>query len=601
MGSKGDVTFASLTDVGLVRDHNEDYYGFFEPDAESLFATKGRLFVVCDGMGGHAAGEVASQIAVKTIGKAYFSDRAPANPAAALKASVEAANREILEEAGKNPGREGMGTTVTALSLVGRSAVVVNVGDSRTYLVRDDAITQISQDHSWVMEQVRTGSLTPEQAENHPYSNVITRSLGSQSKVDVDVFGPIDVMPGDIFLLMSDGLSGLVKDNELLTYANTLPPDEAAERLVELAKERGGHDNITVQIIRVNRVAGKRIKKGGIKVKVKKRSIALAAALCVLFAVGIAAAALYIFPKLRGPREPVDIGPPPAVDINVINPLGMVFGDGTIHILDTLTIITCDPEKVRGAETEGAYLKEIPIAERVGKPLALTYIENPPGVNLLGVMGMVEKGAKRKDTLSFSTYNLDKGEWSEAIHYQLPTGDPSAPGALTIFDNDIYFIFSGGLYWASSVGKSRIEKSWKLKNPTGGFAFPFYENDTKFISPPGFVYVDGGRFYLLHVGEGVPREICPDGDPFPMEVVDINIFGTKEFLIASKERVFRVDLTNKKLFEIPAPEGGLKGEITRIAGGGDAVYLLIRSEDGEYKIAPAGEIDGGGEGAPLCK
>jgi hypothetical protein len=317
--------------------------------------------------------------------------------------------------------------------------------------------------------------------------------------------------------------------------------------------------------------------------------------------VGIAAAALFIYPKLRGPEEPLDIGPPPVVDINVINPLGMVFGDGMIHILDTLTIITYDPEKVRGAETEGEYLREIPLAERVGKPLALTYIENPPGVNLLGVMGMVEKGVKRKDTLSFSTYNLAKGEWSEAISYQLPAGKPDATGALTIFDNDIYFIFSGGLFWASSVGKSRIEKSWKLKNPTGGFAFPFYENDTKFISPPGFVYVDGGRFYLLHVGEGVPREICPDGDPFPMEVADINMFGTKEFLIASKERAFRVDLSNKKLFEIPAPEGGLKGEIVRVAGGGDEAYLLIESEDGEYKIAPAGGIDGSDEGTPLCK
>lgn len=601
MGLKGDVTFTSLTDVGLVRDHNEDYYGFFEPDGESLFATKGRLFVVCDGMGGHAAGEVASQIAVKTIGKAYFSDKAPVNPAGALKASIEKANREIMEEAKRSPGKEGMGTTVTALSLVGRSAVVANVGDSRTYLVRDDAITQISQDHSWVMEQVRTGSLTPDQAENHPYSNVITRSLGSQSKVDVDIFGPIDVVPGDIFILMSDGLSGLVKDNELLTYATSFPTDEAAEQLVELAKERGGHDNITVQIVRVNRVTGKRVRKGGIKVKVRKRSLALAAAVCVLFAVGIAAAAFFILPKLKGPEEPIEIGLPPVVDIDVINPLGMVFGDGMIHVLDTLSIVAYNPAKAIGAETEGLYLSEIPLAERVGKPLALTYIENPPGINLLGVMGIVEKGVKKKNILSFSTYNLAKGEWSEAITYELTAGEPDAPSALTILDNDIYFIFSGGLFWASTVGKSRIEKSWKLKDPTGGFAFPFYENDTKFISPPGFVYVDGGRFYLLHVGEGVPREICPDKDPFPTEIVDINIFGTKEFLIASKENAFRADLTNKKLFEIPAPEGGLKGEIVKVAGGGDVAYFLIKSEDGEYKIAPAGEIDGGGEGVPLCK
>ncbi|GEM_PF-1001940 len=596
MGSKGDVTFASLTDVGLVRDHNEDYYGFFEPDSGGLLSTKGRLYVVCDGMGGHAAGEVASQIAVKTIGRAYFSERSPLNPAQALKLSVEAANGEIYEEARRNPDREGMGTTLSALSLVGRSAVVANVGDSRTYMIRDGAITQISQDHSWVMEQVRAGGLTPEQAENHPYSNVITRSLGSKSSVDVDIFGPIDVMPGDIFLLMSDGLSGLVKDGELLNYALSHPPEEAARQMVRLAKERGGHDNITIQIVRINRVSGKRLRRAGVKVKVTKRSVVVAAGVATLFVAALVVAAALIMSKIKPPEGPVDTGPPPIIKADVINPKSMVFGDGKLYLLDMASIVTYDPTQAEGTDTTEFYINEIPISEEFGKPLALTYTENISGDKVLGVM-CIAKGEKKKYKASLHTYNLSNNKWSEGLSFDLPNGDIESPAAVTVLDGNIYFIFSGGLHWASKKGNGKIEKEWELEDPTAGFASPFSYQ----YKPSVLIYVDGGRFYRLNSGVGAPMKVCGPGvKPFPEKIVDIDKIGGENGLFAaSKKELFRVNLVDNTAFKIPAPVE--EGEIAKVAAGGNIVYLLVKGDDLEYKIIPVEKVLVEGEPEPLCK
>ncbi len=594
-----DITFASLTDVGLVRDHNEDYYGFFEPDGEGLLTTKGRLFVVADGMGGHAAGEVASQIAVKTIGKIYFSVGANVDIAEALRTSIEAANGEIIDEARKNPEKEGMGTTVSALSLVGNSAVVANVGDSRTYHIRDNDITQISHDHSWVMEQVRAGELTPEQAENHPYGNVITRNLGSKTTVEVDTFGPIDVMADDIFLLMSDGLSGLVKDDELLALATSFPPKKAAEKMVALAKKRGGHDNITIQIVKINGAVDKMVGKTGV-IRVRKRPLNIVAVALALLTVVLVVAAVFLLSKLKTPIEPPD-AVPSVFDVNVVNPVGMVFGDGMLHILDVESIVTCDPILPPNTETSKRNVNKIPLPEKIGKPLAIMYAETLPTVTTLEVMGILENEDKRKDTISFSTYNLDKSEWSDGATFKVPVGKRETPSAMMSLDNNIYFIFSGRLFWASTVGKSKIEEEWELKDPAVGFAFPFYENDSKFVSPPGFIYMDGGRFNLLHAGERVSREICPDSEPFSVKIVDTKMIGEGDLSIASTDEMYRVDLIKKEIYKVPAPPDGLNGNIVKIAIGGDVLYLLVKGDDGQYKIVPVGDVHGVGAAEPLCK
>jgi PPM family protein phosphatase len=235
------VSHSARTDVGRSRDHNEDSYGVGTGEqAERL----GELFVVCDGMGGHAAGEVASSMAVETILSDYYADEVEERPVA-LEQAFDRANEQIY--AG---GRGSMGTTGVAALLHHDALHVANVGDSRAYLIRDGEIRQITRDHSFVSDQVAAGLITPDQARSSPHRNVITRALGYQPEVSVDLFRlPLQV--GDIILLCSDGLHGLVTDAEIAEAVTGHEPDRAVERLIELANQRGGSDNITVAIAHV--------------------------------------------------------------------------------------------------------------------------------------------------------------------------------------------------------------------------------------------------------------------------------------------------------------------------------------------------------------
>jgi protein phosphatase len=227
---------SARTDVGLARDHNEDSYGIAEGEVVDQF---GELLVVCDGMGGHAAGEVASRIGVETILAAYYGDSTDER-SIALRQAFERANTLIYDQ-----GRGNMGTTGVAALLYHDALHVANVGDSRAYLVRDGDIRQISRDHSFVNDQIDAGIITPEQARTSQHRNVITRALGHQPDVTVDMFRyPLQV--GDIVLLSSDGLHGLVFDEELAAIVLEQTPDEAVASLVDLANQRGGSDNITI-------------------------------------------------------------------------------------------------------------------------------------------------------------------------------------------------------------------------------------------------------------------------------------------------------------------------------------------------------------------
>ncbi len=229
------------TDVGRTRDHNEDNYGIGEGgQVERL----GELLIVCDGMGGHASGEVASELAVATILDTYYADEADDRPAVLERAFV-AANAKVYAQ-----GRGSMGTTGVAAVLHHDALHIANVGDSRAYLIRGGNIRQLSRDHSFVSDQVAAGLLTPEQARTSQHKNIITRALGYQPDVTVDLFRwPLQV--GDLVLLSSDGLHGLVTDHELAQIATTEPLEQAVDHLVTLANERGGTDNITVVLAQV--------------------------------------------------------------------------------------------------------------------------------------------------------------------------------------------------------------------------------------------------------------------------------------------------------------------------------------------------------------
>ena len=237
------------TDLGRVRENNEDKFEFFQPDDENTLAVKGSFYAVADGMGGHSAGQIASELALETVVKAYYADPSPV-VVESLRSAIQQANALIFDAARAVSDRSGMGTTFTGLVIRGEEAFIAQVGDSRCYLARGHNIRQITQDHSWVAEQVRRGALSEDEALMSPFRNVITRSLGNFPNVDVDIFTE-QIKPGDEFLLCTDGLSGEVGPEEMLEAMRGRSPSQAAWDLVELALERGGHDNATVLIVAI--------------------------------------------------------------------------------------------------------------------------------------------------------------------------------------------------------------------------------------------------------------------------------------------------------------------------------------------------------------
>jgi PPM family protein phosphatase len=247
-GGKYDVVVGMSSDVGCVRELNEDSGRYVQPEDPEVLSLKGVLVVVADGMGGHSAGEVASRLAVEVVTRAYYEDRD--DPRTALENAFHEANHEIHKAAEKDASKTGMGTTCTALVLQDGTAISAHVGDSRLYLVREGSIYLMTEDHSAVMEMVKAGLITLEQARHHPEKNVILRAMGSHPEVEVTTWQePFPVRAGDRFLLCSDGLYDLVEDEEIKQIVMLSAPPTACDNLIALAKERGGHDNITVGIV----------------------------------------------------------------------------------------------------------------------------------------------------------------------------------------------------------------------------------------------------------------------------------------------------------------------------------------------------------------
>lgn len=252
------IAVGARTDVGMIRSGNEDNF-FAEAD------DKRGVFVVADGMGGHAAGEVASEMAVQIVARQLL-------PLAGVKdheagdtvaQALKDANRAIYDRMLAEVDKQGMGTTASVLVLSDEGYLIGQIGDSRVYLLRDGALTQITKDHSYVQEQVDAGLLTPEQARYHPYSNVITRCVGASEEVEADVYAG-DVRVGDVFLLASDGLTGMVDDRRLqqLLLARS-GPGRIVDSLIAEANGRGGLDNITAIVIQVASLEGSGGASGG--------------------------------------------------------------------------------------------------------------------------------------------------------------------------------------------------------------------------------------------------------------------------------------------------------------------------------------------------
>lgn len=241
---------ALRTDIGLKRSSNEDNMISVIPEDQQVLTQKGVLFVVADGMGGHAHGEVASELAVNTIRDAYYRQVGD-KIAVMLSQAMEEANTAVYRLASQETGEKAMGTTAIAAVLQGDRLYVANVGDSRAYIVRSGQVKQISQDHSWVARQVRIGAMTEEEARTHEKRNVIYRCLGTEDYVEVDLFTEA-VQDGDILVLCTDGLTGLVTNAEIGAIVERYGPEESVQRLVALANENGGPDNITAVVARVS-------------------------------------------------------------------------------------------------------------------------------------------------------------------------------------------------------------------------------------------------------------------------------------------------------------------------------------------------------------
>ena len=246
-----EIKFSARTDMGRVRENNEDKFDFFIPDADETLEYRGMLFTVADGMGGHAAGQIASELALKQILRTYY-EPSDLEPQDALRRAITEANSIVFDTAGSIAERAGMGATVTAAVLWGNRLIVGQVGDSRAYIAcnSEKVLRRITQDHSWVSEQVRLGALSEEDARHSPFRNVITRALGTASEVEVDLFEE-ELHRKDIIILCTDGLHGMVSDADIAEIACSFGPSEAALKLVNRANENGGTDNITVVIIRV--------------------------------------------------------------------------------------------------------------------------------------------------------------------------------------------------------------------------------------------------------------------------------------------------------------------------------------------------------------
>ena len=251
MNEQARVYYAGISDQGMVRPDNQDSFGKFPEGSTDPSSPKGVLFVIADGMGGHKGGKQASSMAVSNISESYFDDE-NTDVRVSLERAIRKANEAIYNESLENPAYANMGTTCSALVLQGRKGVIGHVGDSRIYRVTKSSIEQLTHDHSTVAEMQRRGILTKEEARAHPERSRLYRALGIREEMEIEMTDNVQLGKGEYYVLCTDGLINHVEEREIQEIVVQYEPEEAVTRLVDLANERGGFDNITVQIVKVH-------------------------------------------------------------------------------------------------------------------------------------------------------------------------------------------------------------------------------------------------------------------------------------------------------------------------------------------------------------
>jgi serine/threonine protein phosphatase PrpC len=426
-----ELVAAKLTDVGRVRPHNEDYVDYYMPSDPRQLAQKGSIFLVADGMGGHQAGEVASQGAVEMAIAQYYSDTSHDVPTSLVRA-FRTANQQLHAQAQSDPSKGGMGTTLVAAVILGQKVYVANVGDSRAYLIGDQGIIQITEDHSWVGEQLRAGLLTEEQARRHPQRNLVTRALGSKPSVEVDLFeGEID--PGDRILLCTDGLTGRVEDAEIATTVQQHAPQEAARWLVALANERGGNDNITVLVVTADE-AIPTTKAPALAAAGEPRGRALILALLGVILLGLAVGAYFGAPWLLAPEPTVTptAGTEAAFPTpETVSPVGTATAGGATATDETqpgATSTLAEPP----TQTSPPPTDQTPMA--VTDTVTVPVETATPETDIpLPTLVQPQEGASVQGTVTFVwDYSLEELGTDHAFQVLIWSGDPneeSPPGA----------------------------------------------------------------------------------------------------------------------------------------------------------------------------
>jgi serine/threonine protein phosphatase PrpC len=263
------IDYSGLSDVGVVRNENQDSMGQFPASSLDIYQPGGLLFIVADGMGGHANGQEASQMAVRVTSEEYYAGTGDKIDKV-LAGAVQSANNSIFQKSALSQDKNQMGSTISLLAIMDDLAHIAHVGDSRIYLIRDKQLRQLTTDHTKVEDLKRAGLLNKEDAKNHPEKSVLNRALGIKEHVRVDVSTNIPIQAGDIFVLCSDGIAQVTK-NEILSITSEEQPPEACIKIISLANDRGGEDNSTIQVVRVETVAeektsGKKVKLSGQKI-----------------------------------------------------------------------------------------------------------------------------------------------------------------------------------------------------------------------------------------------------------------------------------------------------------------------------------------------
>jgi PPM family protein phosphatase len=245
------IELAALSDIGCQRENNEDSYSYWEPEGDRDFQRLGRLITIADGMGGYAGGQEASHLAVATIEQVYAAN-ADGNPTVALATAFRTAHQRIKEYADSHPTLRGMGTTCTAVVLIDHDLYYAHVGDSRLYLSQHSKVFRITRDQTYVGRLVEQGILNAEEAGSHPQRNILTGALGAGQEVAPESPPePITLEEGDVLILCTDGLWSLVSETEIKDALSAETLQAACRSLIKIAKDRGGPDNITVQMVRI--------------------------------------------------------------------------------------------------------------------------------------------------------------------------------------------------------------------------------------------------------------------------------------------------------------------------------------------------------------